>query len=373
MADSIQRFRHVAYRLKNRLLHESLPARRLRGWIWKKPQPGVVQTVFREEQDISHYFDWKDIDGLAATRLRGFTEKYAREPNIVYEFRGDLVIEPMYGLTINKGRQYIRESGTLSHLFLTPSLVKHLVHRLLGRPYTQYDKLIHIDCFAGTNLCHFIYDVVNPALFLYERGMITITDRLLIGEKVYRKPFFQYFLAHTILGKFNWVVQKDNEWIKAKEIRRPFVSMEIFKSTYAMLRHDVKPHRKIFLDRRGQHQRNIRNILGIKAVLDSHGFETVYAEDLSYEDQVSLFRTVKYFVGIHGAGLTNLLHARIPELRVLEVFPANVVHASFYRFLRILDVGYYDALAGSEADIHWSFTVNEDEFKEKVDRMMLQP
>jgi capsular polysaccharide biosynthesis protein len=146
--------------------------------------------------------------------------------------------------------------------------------------------------------------------------------------------------------------------------------MEIFPETYRLFAAEKKPYRKIFLNRKSFFQRNIKNIKRIEEILQGKGFEMIYAEDLSYEKQVELFREVKYFVGIHGAGLTNLLHSKIDELYVLEIFSESLVHASFYRFLEMLHIKYYDAIVGSAFDINWNFTIDENKFRERVELML---
>lgn len=373
MEDFIQKIKHVLYRIKTFVFHQSSTARWVKAQIWKVPSPGTIEIVFREEQNISHYFNWNDLeDNISKEKLKNFTERYANEPNIVYRASGDIVIEPEFGLAIKKGRQFIPQSGTLSHLYLKPRLIKYLIHSYFKRNFTHYDTVIHCDGFAGINLCHFVYDTINPILFLIDRSMISKTSPLLVSEKVYSRPYFKYVLNTTFLGEYNWVVQKNNEWIKVNSFEKAFVSMEIFKSTYQIFEGMKNPHRKIFLNRKNYFQRNIKNIGRLTDILNKYGFEFIFAEDLSYADQVKLFREVKYFVGIHGAGLTNLMFSEISSLRVLEIFSESYVHASFYRFLKILGIKYYDALAGSKFDVNWNFTVDEKAFEQRVQKLMIQ-
>lgn len=52
------------------------------------------------------------------------------------------------------------------------------------------------------------------------------------------------------------------------------------------------------------------------------GFETVYAEDLSFDEQRNLFFETKILVTPHGAGLTNVLFMQ-PGTKVLELKKAS--------------------------------------------------
>jgi capsular polysaccharide biosynthesis protein len=142
--------------------------------------------------------------------------------------------------------------------------------------------------------------------------------------------------------------------------------MEIFHDAYKLCEGPKNPHRRIFLNRKSFYQRNIKNIDKLTEILKRYDFESIYAEDLSYEQQVAMFRETKYFVGIHGAGLTNLLFSDIQSLRVLEIFSESLVHASFYRFLEMLGVAHYDAITGTPFDINWNFTVDETQFESQI-------
>ena len=371
MNNFIQKSRHILYRLKTQLFYESRFAVWMNRRIWMEPADGKVTEIYHEAQDILPYFKFDELeDVLARVKLRNFTERYAKEPNVIYEASGDFIVEPEFGLAIQRGRHLIRQSGTLSHPSLKPGLVKYLIHYYFVRKYTFYPTLILCDGFAGQNLCHFIYDTINPILFMHQKRMLTDDIPILVSEKIFQKPFFQYLLKNTVMGALPWKQQGRNEWIKTKRFQKPFVSMEIFKSTYKILEGPKRPYRKIFLNRKSNFQRNIKNIGAITEILKKYEFELIFAEELSYENQVKLFREVKWFVGIHGAGLTNLLHAEIPDLRVLEIFSESLVHASFYRFLKILNVQYYDAIVGDAFDINWNYAVDESNFESKIIKLL---
>lgn len=55
-----------------------------------------------------------------------------------------------------------------------------------------------------------------------------------------------------------------------------------------------------------------------------YGLETFFMEDLSQFDQITLFKSAEVVVGIHGAGLTNLLWCQA-NTRVFEIFARNEI------------------------------------------------
>lgn len=76
---------------------------------------------------------------------------------------------------------------------------------------------------------------------------------------------------------------------------------------------------RLYISRKRADKRRIANEPQLSAVLESHGFQTIYAEDLSFEQQVKTCSRARYMVSNHGAGLTNALFmkegANVLELR----------------------------------------------------------
>lgn len=64
---------------------------------------------------------------------------------------------------------------------------------------------------------------------------------------------------------------------------------------------------KIYLSRAKQVLRFIENEKEVFDLLAKYGFKKIIAEDLSYDEQISIFKKAKYLIAPHGAGLTNVL------------------------------------------------------------------
>jgi len=89
-------------------------------------------------------------------------------------------------------------------------------------------------------------------------------------------------------------------------------------------------NRRIYISRQKAKFRKIVNEEMLISLLRSYGFEILHAEDLSLEDQVSVFSSAQTICGIHGAGLTNCLFmpigGKVIELRKKENGPSNVAY-----------------------------------------------
>ncbi len=78
-------------------------------------------------------------------------------------------------------------------------------------------------------------------------------------------------------------------------------------------------NRRLLVARRGS-TRKIHNIKQVEAFLSKYNFETVYLEGMKVTDQIMLFQSAEFVIGVHGAGLANLLFCE-PGTKVIEFMP----------------------------------------------------
>jgi capsular polysaccharide biosynthesis protein len=64
---------------------------------------------------------------------------------------------------------------------------------------------------------------------------------------------------------------------------------------------------RIYISRGRAPKRRILNEAAVLDILTEFGFQTIYAEDLPFEQQVKTCSRARYLVSNHGAGLTNML------------------------------------------------------------------
>lgn len=70
---------------------------------------------------------------------------------------------------------------------------------------------------------------------------------------------------------------------------------------------ETKPGRRIYISRRKADKRNILNEEAVINLLIQYGFETHFFEDYSFEKQIGIMCETHVLIGLHGAGLTNML------------------------------------------------------------------
>ena len=98
---------------------------------------------------------------------------------------------------------------------------------------------------------------------------------------------------------------------------------------------------RLYITRSKAAKRRIVNEDEITPILTEFGFQTVSAEDLSFEEQVQLSSRARYIVSNHGAGLTNILFMRdggsVLELR----HQSDCINNCYFTLASALDLDYF--------------------------------
>ena len=113
---------------------------------------------------------------------------------------------------------------------------------------------------------------------------------------------------------------------------------------------------KIYISRNKASKRRLLNEYKLSSILDSFGIKTIYAEELSFEDQIKIFSKTSLLIGVHGAGLTNMLFMS-PNTIVLEFrFENDTNNNCYFSLASALNINYYYCLG---------FKQNEDIYLEE--------
>lgn len=78
---------------------------------------------------------------------------------------------------------------------------------------------------------------------------------------------------------------------------------------------------RLYVSRSGATTRNVLNELELQPILNDYGFDIVYPEQWTLDEQIATFAEADVVAGPHGAGLTNAMYASNPT--VMELFGRN--------------------------------------------------
>lgn len=99
------------------------------------------------------------------------------------------------------------------------------------------------------------------------------------------------------------------------------------------------PTRRVFISRARASYRRLVNEDDVWALLQKAGFERVFMEDLSFEEQVELMHQTAILMGVHGAGLSNMTFCQ-PSAHVVEIGVRAYPSPDFYATASSLGLDY---------------------------------
>ena len=115
----------------------------------------------------------------------------------------------------------------------------------------------------------------------------------------------------------------------------------------------------------------------ILAILQKYDFTIFHPEQYSFLEQVAIFSQVKYLVGMHGSGLTNLLFmgrgASLLELHKNQTNELDHPSPLFWYMAETLGVNYYHqscATHGREDYFEGEYLVDADLFEKNLEFML---
>jgi len=281
-------------------------------------------------------------------------------------------IEPLFGFVVMNGGQYFRESVPYcDDSSMPPPFV------LDNRGYqnrTCFKEAISIR-YGWDNYWHFYNDALGTLAFLYSKGVPTDIP-VVVPEGALQYSYVREVLkTHKFFKSIHFVFQKPDQWIECENIWFG----KVLPNTRENLLNVVPlidcgnpsgalQGRKLYVSRRGCATRNLANVRSIEAIAERHGFRVLDTVRLDVAAQKAAFRSAEVVVGVHGAGLSNLLFACDSHPKVLEIFPSSLVPPHYYWLSR--ELGYeYRAMLGSTLASDGTFYLDEAAFSAELERL----
>lgn len=96
---------------------------------------------------------------------------------------------------------------------------------------------------------------------------------------------------------------------------------------------------RIYISRTAARRRRVINEAEVAAMLKAVGFTEVRVEELSWREQINVFRRAKLIVAPHGAGLANLIFCQ-RGTRVIEFFSRAYLNGCFWQLAALQGLDY---------------------------------
>jgi hypothetical protein len=264
------------------------------------------------------------------------------------------IVEPEHGWALSKDFQLIAESYPYGRFVLdqfkpviNPEKFEIKRRTKLKRAVLLWEN--------HTNYFHFLNDFVGR-LSLLDRLDVMKDIPIIVPALLESSNFFkQYRLICPNFFKRNWVFQTATEYFDIEEATYFIQNMNCKRQNFQSLLSELQietvhtPVKKIFITRRGANGRDLTNSAEIEKIAAKNGFEIVDTAELTISEQIRLFTNATHIVGVHGAGLTNMIYCKRNHVKVIEIFPGNFYQATYY-WLASQFGHEYDCLRGSNTE-----------------------
>ena len=281
------------------------------------------------------------------------------EPEVGWAFSLDRkLIYPSLGFS-NAG--YVTKPGILNSFFRRKKIVKR-------------KTVLSLRDTGEENYFHFFNDVLSKIFFMIDEGFSLQNYTIVISEKLASKEYFKVFANCDRLRDLDWYVQRD-EWIEFEKAAfcKPLThTKKYFQNARLLLPTFPGLHgkRRIFLNRSRRSLRYIENIAELKPTLKKYHFEFVEAETLPFLSQAKLFSECSYLIGVHGAGLSNMIFRDGSPLSIVEIMhPFEYIPFHYIMLARQFDFEY-TALLGEKMSNQGGFFVDRFKFENTVRQLL---
>jgi capsular polysaccharide biosynthesis protein len=189
------------------------------------------------------------------------------------------------------------------------------------------------------NTYHLLWDLL-PQLALVDQAGVT---RVLVGSELGTDHRFRQLVIENLGFRRLDVVATD----RVTRVHSPFFghagwpTREI--ASWIVERFapsDAEPDRRIMILRDESDGRSVVNLDEIAPIAARHGFESFRPESHTFEEQIRTFAAARFVVGVHGAGLANVVFRGRRPLTVLELLPDSMRHPFYFNLVRCLGAEY---------------------------------
>lgn len=140
---------------------------------------------------------------------------------------------------------------------------------------------------------------------------------------------------------------------------------DLFRAHYNL---QPGPGRRLFFSRGGSKIRRLLNEEVLWEFAKAHGFERFEARADNHAEQVRNFSDADIVIGVHGAGLGNLLFCK-PGAKIIEIFPENFTKSTYLWLSKRIGLDY-DFIVGGPGNYDQAFSLDENAFRQKLEAVL---
>jgi capsular polysaccharide biosynthesis protein len=293
---------------------------------------------------------------------------------------GTADIEPLAGWVVTRPLQLEAHSisGHLAELG-APGLRRHVALRAKDLGARVRPPVLSLRMSGERNYFHAIVELLGGRLRLAEECGVPADTPLVVGAGLASTPFFGELQQLPALAERRWIVQDVHQLVSSERVyfaetsRRQVENFAFARTVLGVEDSDPQSQDRVLLLRSPAVGRTLANVDDVIDVARRHGFRPVDTARMPLAQQREIFSSAGFVVGIHGAGLTNLLFRQHAPLSLLEIVPSSAARPAVYRLLAESSGFRYRSIAGDSSESYpWRkpFRVDVDTLTRSIEEML---
>lgn len=126
---------------------------------------------------------------------------------------------------------------------------------------------------------------------------------------------------------------------------------------------------RLYVSREKARRRRVSNEEALWPQLEARGFRKIFLEDMSWPEQIAVFKRARVVVGPHGAGLANLVFCE-EGTRVVEMFGRSYFNPCFWRLAALKGLDYRAVVAADEGPLSQNLNANRRDIEADVAQVL---
>ncbi|MGC4075227.1 MAG: glycosyltransferase family 61 protein [Nibricoccus sp.] len=126
---------------------------------------------------------------------------------------------------------------------------------------------------------------------------------------------------------------------------------------------------RLYISRARARRRRVVDEDVLSTRLEAEGFRTVFLEDMSWPEQIAVFRDAREIVSPHGAGLGNLVFCKAGT-RVVEFFSRTYVNPCFWRLSALKGLDYRVVVPAGDEPLAQNLNANRNDINVDVAQVL---
>lgn len=292
--------------------------------------------------------------GVTFEKYRG--EKQ-REASYLLERECDLLLREGWivdsGMMLHERAQI--SSETRRH---RPGMRRYIADKCVRRPERIVDRAASLRSRGDGNHYHLLNDILGARLRLMEESAVPMDVPVVVSRHTAATPVFRRILSTKSLQGREVLVQQYGR-IRAKYLyyfEAAAINVENARYVTRLLgvpESEPSSCDRVLIVRRPPAMRSVANADEVETLARQFGFSAVDPAALSLDQQIEMFNRAGFVIGIHGAGLANIMFRRNAPLHLIEIFDRAYAQPAHYMILaKQLGFGYTPLLSAgaSKAD-----------------------